>query len=54
MKRNSVSVHQRNLKLLLTELHKTVNNLSPPCMAEVLVIKDVPHDLHGSNMLHSH
>ena len=37
IKSNSVSIHQRNLQLLLSEIYKTVNNLSPSFMAEVFV-----------------
>ena len=51
IKSNSVSVHQRNLQLLLTEIYKTVNNLNPSFMAEVFVTKDVPYNLRGSNNL---
>ena len=51
IKINSVSVHQRNLQLFLTEIHKTVNNLNPSFMADVLVTKDVPYNLRGSNNL---
>ena len=51
IKSNSVSVHQRNLQLLLTEIHKTVNNLNPFFMAEVVVTKDVPYGLRGGNDL---
>ena len=47
IKSNSVSVHQRNLQLLLTEIYKTVNNLNPSFMAEVFVTKDVPYNLRG-------
>ena len=51
IKSNSVSVHQRNLQLLLTEIYKTVNNLNPSFMAEIFVTKDVPYNLRGSNNL---
>ena len=51
IKSNSVSVHQRNLQLLLTEIYKTVNNLNPSFMADVFVTKDVPYNLRGSNNL---
>ena len=51
IKSNSVSVHQRNLQLLLTEIYKTVNNLNPSFMAEEFVTKDVPYNLRGSNNL---
>ena len=45
IKSNSVSLHQKNLQMLLTEIYKTVNNLNPPFMAEVFVTKDVPYDV---------
>ena len=51
IKNNSVSVHQRNLQLLLTEIYKTVNNLNPSFMAEVFVTKDVQYNLRGRNNL---
>ena len=51
IKSNSVSVHQRNLQLLLTEIDKTVNNLNPSFMAEELFNKDVPYGLRGGNNL---
>ena len=51
IKSNSVSVHRRNLQLLLTEIYKTINNLNPSFMAEVFVTKDVPYGLCGGNYL---
>ena len=51
IKSNSVSVHQRNLQLLLTEIDKTVKNLNPSFLAEVFVTKDVPYNLCDSNNL---
>ncbi len=51
IKSNSVSVHQRNLQLLQTEIYKTVNNLNPAFMAEVFVSKDMPYSLRGNNNL---
>ena len=51
IKSKSVSVHQKNLQLVLTKLYKTVNNLNPISMAEVFVAKDVPYNLRSSNNL---
>ena len=45
IKSNSVSIHQRDLQLLLTEIYKTVN---PSFMAEVFVTKDVTYNLRGN------
>ena len=43
-----MSVHQRNLQLLLIEIYKIVNNLNPSVIAKVFVTNDVPNNLHGS------
>jgi len=51
IKSNSVSVHQRNLQLLLIEIYKTINNLNPSFMAEVFVTNVVPYNLRGSTNL---
>ena len=50
-KSNSVSVHQRNLQLLLTEIYKTVHNLNPTFMTQVFEKKDVSYNLRESNSL---
>ena len=46
-----MSVHQRNLQLLLIEINKTVNNLNPSFMAEVFVTNVVPYNFRGSTNL---
>ena len=50
-KRNSVSVHQRNLQLLLTEIYETVHNLNlnPTFMTQVFEEKDVPYNFRENN-----
>ena len=48
---NSVSVHQRNLQLLLTEIYKTVHSLNLTFMTQVFEEKDVPYDFHENNSL---
>ena len=50
-KSNSVSVHQRNIWLLLTEIYKTVHNLNPTFMTQVFEEKDVPYNFRESNSL---
>ena len=47
----SVSVNQRNLQLLLIEIHKAINNLNPSFMAEVFGTNVVPYNLRGSTNL---
>ena len=51
LKSNSVSVHQRNLQLLLIEIYITINNLNPPFIAEIFVTNSVPYNLRGSTNL---
>ena len=48
---NSVSIHQRNLQLLLIESYKTANTLNPFFMADVFVTNVVPYNLRGSTNL---
>ena len=39
---NSVTIHQRNLQILATEIFKVKNSLAPEIMTEVFEIKE-PH-----------
>ena len=39
---NSVTMHQRNLQILATEIFKVKNNLAPEIVTEVFEIKE-PH-----------
>ena len=48
---NSVSVHQKNLQLLLIEIFKTINGLNPPIMKEVFVSRHIPYNLRTGNEL---
>ena len=41
-KAESVSIHQRNLKLLATEIFKTQSNLNHSFLEQIFVLKDVP------------
>ena len=42
-KAESVSIHQRNLKLLAAEIFKTQSNLNLSFMKQIFVQKDVPY-----------
>ena len=46
-KAESVSIHERNLKLLATEIFKTQRNLNPSFMKQIFVQKDVPYHLRS-------
>ena len=40
---NSVTIHQRNLQILATEIFKIKNSLAPEIMTEVFEIKEASH-----------
>ena len=44
---NSVTIHQRNLQILATEIFKVKNSLVPEIMAEVFEIKEPQHNLRS-------
>ena len=48
---NSVSLHQRNLQLLLVEILKTKENLNPSFMKDVLVERTENYNLRSGNTL---
>ena len=41
-KDGSVSIHERNIKILATEMFKVTKNLAPPQMQEIFKLKDQP------------
>ena len=50
-KDNSISVHQKNLQLLMIEIFKTKNQLNPPLMLEIFEEKALPYQLRCSSTL---
>ena len=42
-KDGSVSIHERNIKILATEMFKVSKNLAPPQMYKIFKLKDQPH-----------
>ena len=38
-----VSIHERNIKILATEMFKVSKNLAPPQMYGIFKLKDKPH-----------
>ena len=42
-KDGSVSIHERNIKILATEMFKVSKKLAPPQMQEIFKLKDQPH-----------
>ena len=52
-KSKSGKIHHRNLQVLVTEIYKTLNNLSPSLMSEIFIIRDTGCNLRGGNKLNS-
>ena len=50
-KDNSVSVHQKNLQLVMIEIYKTKNRLNPPFMIEIFGDKEVSYQLRSTSKL---
>ena len=48
---NSVSMHQKNLQLLMVEIYKTRNHLNPSFVMEIFEEKAMPCQLRGSSNL---
>ena len=48
---NSVTVHQRNLRLLMVEIYETKENLNPEFMKDIFITNDVPYSLRSGNSL---
>ena len=42
-KDGSVSIHEKNIKILATEMFKVSKNLAPPQMHEIIKLKGQPH-----------
>ena len=47
----SVTIHQRNLQVLATEIFKTKNELSPKIMEEIFTFENVDYDLRNNTSL---
>ena len=52
-KDGSVSIHERNIKILTTEIFKVSKNLAPPQMQEIFKLKDQPQYNPRYNFLFS-
>ena len=46
-----MSVHRRNLQLLMTEIYTTKSNITPSFMTEIFIEKNPPYHLRSSNIL---
>ena len=48
-KDRSVTIHEKNLQLLMTEMFKTINNQSPTFMNEIFPQRNAAYNLRNSN-----
>ena len=48
-KDRSVTIHERNLQLLMTEMFKTINNLNPIFMKEIFPQRSAAYNLRNAN-----
>ena len=48
-KDHSVTVHQKNLQVLVTEIFKVKNNLAPDIMKDVFEFKEPPYNLRSES-----
>ena len=51
---DSVCIHQRNLRLLVTEIYRTRMNLSPPFMKEIFLEREIHYNLRATNNIYAH
>ena len=50
-KDNSVTIHERNIQVLLTEIFKVKSGAAPEIMTEIFKFKDHSYDLRKNNCL---
>ena len=41
---NEITIHQRNLQVLMTEIYKTINHIAPPIMSFLFGIRENIHN----------
>ena len=51
LKDNSWNVHESNIRTLLIEIYKSINNLSPPIMKDFFDLKNTRYDLRSKQLL---
>ena len=51
LKDKSWNVHENNIHTLLTEVYKSINNLSPPIMKDYFDLKNTRYDLRSKQLL---
>ena len=41
---NEITIHQRNLQVLMIEIYKVINHMAPPTISSLLVIRENTHN----------
>ena len=44
---NTADIHSRNLRLLVTEVYKSLNNISPDIMQNIFAVKESKYSLRS-------
>ena len=50
-KDSSRTIHENNIHILLTEIYKSLNRISPPIMQEFFNLKVTPYSFRNNNIL---
>ena len=50
-KNDEINIHTQNLRVLMIEIYKTLNNTNPPFMQENFIRNDVKYDLRTRDFL---
>ena len=50
-KNGETNIHTQSLRMLMIEIHKTLNNTNPPFMQEYFIKTDVKYDLRTRDLL---
>ena len=48
-KDNTVTIHNRNLERLATEIYKTINHMNPTFMDEIFQVTETPYNLRSTS-----
>ena len=45
-----MTIHKKNLQIVMVEIYKIINHLNPAYMWEFFIKKDVPYNLRSNNL----
>ena len=48
---NEVSIHQKQLRQLATEIYKSLTDLNPECLKPFFTVKELPYNLRNGHIL---